>query len=827
MRRFFLLLVLLQTLCLPAVHAQGEVRGYVEDSTSHERLANVSVTLLRGGKAVKFTRSKADGSFSFPLGQQEGDFLQASLMGYKKKKVAAGKNTVISLASSAFQLKEVQVQGARISGRDTITFDLTRFATDRDNSLKDVLKKLPGVDVAKDGKISYNGQDINRFTVEGLDLTGGRYNTLEENIKAKDVKKAEIIEHDQPIKALQNKTYTDDIAMNIALKDSARDRLMPTIKPYLLTNNPTHVGGSLNVLQVGKKRQLMYQAEYDRTGENFDRRFNVLTFSTTRLSAADVPSWRSVPSLSSPIDEERLRFNTSQHYSINHITKNKSGSENRTEVDYTRTVTRQETANTSIYDLGEEQPITTTEHQNKTILNDHFNMEWEHKINQDTHYGNERIKVEASQGDGLSSINDTLTQRIRVPKLDLEAALYRVYVKKKGQLTWRSTADYHHSVSDLYVNFDRDRLRTNLWHTAHSLGWMRKKGHLTRSQTLKAEMENLNVMGENHADITFSFNPSWTYSTETLHANFSTTYEWERLTHQNKNFFSASPILYINKQIGNRQELTGHITYQHNIGNKNTFTLSNYRKNYRNWYAASDIVPESRLLNANVSYNYKRPIKELFLRAALSGGRYWNNTATDLRIIDGQYYSSLYEQDSKSDNLNAQLFASKGFYKLHLKTALKGTFGYAKGTQYSAGKALDYTVHNYTLSPNITFSPSWCQVDYDADFSWYESERKEQAASNLFNWKQTFSLTSTIKQVDLTFSLVHYRNVLQEGNTLNTLLGDAKVVWRIKKVRLTAELRNIFNKQSYVETVYSGISTLTDSYILRPRELKVTAQWSL
>lgn len=164
-------------------------------------------------------------------------------------------------------MKEVQVKGSRITGRDTISFDLTRFANERDNSLKDVLKKLPGVDIEKNGRINYNGKPINRFTVEGLDLTGGKYNQLEENIKAKDVKKAEVIEHDQPIKALQNKTFTDNVAMNIALKDSARDKLMPTLKPYLLAGHPSHVGGSINIMQIGKKKQMMYDAEYDRTGK--------------------------------------------------------------------------------------------------------------------------------------------------------------------------------------------------------------------------------------------------------------------------------------------------------------------------------------------------------------------------------------------------------------------------------------------------------------------------------------------------------------------------------------------------------------------------------
>ena len=178
-----------------------EIRGYVEDSLTHNRLANVSITLLRNGKPLKFTRTKEDGTFVLPIAEkQANDRLQATFMGYKKTKMAisSDKETIISMASTAFVLKEVQVKGSRITGRDTISFDLTRFANERDNSLKDVLKKLPGVDIEKNGRINYNGKPINRFTVEGLDLTGGKYNQLEENIKAKDVKKAEVIEHDQP-----------------------------------------------------------------------------------------------------------------------------------------------------------------------------------------------------------------------------------------------------------------------------------------------------------------------------------------------------------------------------------------------------------------------------------------------------------------------------------------------------------------------------------------------------------------------------------------------------------------------------------------------------
>ena len=827
------------------------IHGYVEDSLTHNRLANVSITLLRNGKPLKFTRTKEDGTFVFPTTEkQANDKLQATFMGYKKTKtsISSGKETIISMASTAFVLKEVQVKGSRITGRDTISFDLTRFANERDNSLKDVLKKLPGVDIEKNGRINYNGKPINRFTVEGLDLTGGKYNQLEENIKAKDVKKAEVIEHDQPIKALQNKTFTDNVAMNIALKDSARDKLMPTLKPYMLVGHPSHVGGSINIMQIGKKKQMMYDAEYDRTGKNLGYSLNQLASYSNRLAPASLPSWVSVPSLDAPIDEERLRFNTSQKYSINHIKKNKDDAETRIEANYLRTVARQERENMSIYDLGGEAPTVTTEHNQKTMISDAFNLQWENKVNKAEHYGNESISLSAAQNDGLSNINDTLTQRVRIPKLDLSASIYRLFVFKKSQLSWRSTADYHHGVADLYVNDDRNRIRTNLWHTAHALQWMRNRFHWTQEYRMSIDLNNIYAkyqkrsdeigknngfiensheeIGKNSLNITGKFTPYWQYKTETFRMSFSPDFIWERFTYPQKTLLTISPYLYLYKKLDFRRELTIFTGYSTGTGNATNYAIKQYRKSYRSWYTSSDIIPITRSLYGKLSYDYKRPIKEIFFSASVNASKNWMNTASDLRIEDGKYHTSLYKQDSKSDNIGGSLYISKGFYDLHLKTRLEGSYNYSKGEQYSSGKAISYTADNYTVKPSIDFSPSWCAFSYEGEFSFYNSKRQKMANSSLFNWRQSISATATISHVDLSFSLVHYRNELQEGSHLNTLLGDASAVWRMKKLRLSAELRNLFNKKNYMETIYSGISTLTDSYYLRPRELMISAQYS-
>ena len=86
------------------------------------------------------------------------------------------------------------------------------------------------MDVDDDGKISYNGKNISKFYVEGMDLTDGRYNQLTNNLQAGAVKSVQILENHQPIRALQKKLTTEDIAINLKLKDNFRDRWMGTLE---------------------------------------------------------------------------------------------------------------------------------------------------------------------------------------------------------------------------------------------------------------------------------------------------------------------------------------------------------------------------------------------------------------------------------------------------------------------------------------------------------------------------------------------------------------------------------------------------------------------
>ena len=831
-----LLLLILSSFCCVQMNAQVTVRGVVEDSATHERLVGASVSYQRKSRTLKFARTDQWGQFAIQMDQVEkDDQLQVTMMGYDKRRYDVPMDPIhlmtIILPSRAFELKEVKVQGSRVTGRDTVTFDLPRFVTERDNSLKDVLKKLPGVDVAKNGTIAYNGRKISRFTVEGLDLTGGRYNQLTENIRAKDVKKAEIVEHDQPIKALEKTVMTDNVGMNVTLKDEARDKLMATLRPYLLFDDPTHVAGSANIRQIGKKRQRMYDVAYDRKGQDISESYNILGFNWNRLDAATLPSWYTSPTLSSPIDADLLRFNTSQRYGINQLTKTKDDNELRISASYSRSVERQHTQNTSLYYLNGDKPIITTEDKHQTLKNDHFVAELEHKTNKEEQYGNEILKIQASQKDGLTELSGTsrqLSQQVRMPQVDISGSLYRLYPLRHAgdQLTWKSVLDCHHSVNDLYIDDERSRLRTNLWHTRHLLNYTRKRGLWTQEYEGGIAAENTHTEDDNWQLSTF-VNPSWQFKTEDFRLTLRPKAELEHFARQHQSMLLLSPSVNLNWQPSSRHELRASTSYSESTGSVRDYGLDEYRRDYRTWYVSSGIIPQTSRLSAWLGYHYKRPIRELFFNASLSAGRTWSNTSTDMRIVDGNYYYSLKEMHSHSDVLSGELSGSKGFHDLHLKTSLSAEGSLSKGQQLSSDHWIDYTSRSLSLKPMINFAPSWCEVEYQGSFFFYGNKAFGQAMSTLFNWEQQLTLTSTINKVDLSWSFIHYRNELQAGNVMNTMLSNASVTWRLKKVQLKAWLRNLFNKKDYVVTTYNGIATTTNSYVLRPREFVVSAEFSI
>lgn len=123
----------------------------------------------------------------------------------------------------SIQLKEVSVKADKIQQNgDTINYLVGGYQQQGDRVIGDVLKRMPGIEVSQSGGIKFNGKAISKFYVEDMDLLQGRYGLATNNINAQDVATVQVLENHQQVKALQGKTFNEDVAINLKLKDSAK-----------------------------------------------------------------------------------------------------------------------------------------------------------------------------------------------------------------------------------------------------------------------------------------------------------------------------------------------------------------------------------------------------------------------------------------------------------------------------------------------------------------------------------------------------------------------------------------------------------------------------
>ncbi|WP_305383978.1 carboxypeptidase-like regulatory domain-containing protein [uncultured Duncaniella sp.] len=207
--------------------AQVNVSGKVVDKESNEPLTGASV-IVKGadGKIKKYATSKGDGGFAMSLPSVTGCRLEVSMMSFAKKTIPLDRVSfplTVQLEPGTTLLKEVTVKADRIREQgDTITYNVGSFAQQQDRSIGDVLKRMPGINVEQSGKIQYQGEDINKFYIEGSDLLGGKYGIATNGISHEDVGAVEVMENHQPMQVLSGISFSDKAAINLKLKNKAK-----------------------------------------------------------------------------------------------------------------------------------------------------------------------------------------------------------------------------------------------------------------------------------------------------------------------------------------------------------------------------------------------------------------------------------------------------------------------------------------------------------------------------------------------------------------------------------------------------------------------------
>ena len=203
------------------------LKGVVKDSTATPLLyANVIAMPQDSTKNMTFAITDEVGRYKLLL-FQESYTISISYLGYNTNsfkfdgKQDSTKDFI--LIPQENQLEEVIIELPIIVKQDTTIYNTDRFVTGDERKLKDVLKKLPGVEVDKNGGVTVNGKKITTMLVEGKKFFGGGSKLAVENIPADAIDKVEVIDNYNEIAFLKGLSDTDNMAMNIKLKEDKKN----------------------------------------------------------------------------------------------------------------------------------------------------------------------------------------------------------------------------------------------------------------------------------------------------------------------------------------------------------------------------------------------------------------------------------------------------------------------------------------------------------------------------------------------------------------------------------------------------------------------------
>ena len=213
-----------------------EITGTVKCATGSLPGALVTVTTEADDHVLAYAVADAEGHFALKVAEaaQGSRFIHARMMGYTAQKVLLTPDRseyTFVLAEASVMLKEVKVRATPISGAgDTTRYLASSFARENDITLADVIKRMPGFHISADGRIKYAGREISNFYIDGSDMMTGNYTTAIRSIKHDDVGRVEVIEHHQPIKLFEDLLFSDQTAVNVTLKEKAKNRWVGVVE---------------------------------------------------------------------------------------------------------------------------------------------------------------------------------------------------------------------------------------------------------------------------------------------------------------------------------------------------------------------------------------------------------------------------------------------------------------------------------------------------------------------------------------------------------------------------------------------------------------------
>ncbi len=205
------------------------LEGKITDETGNP-LEFVNVFAYpESNSAVVYTISDDVGRYKLNLLKNKSYKVTISYLGYISQTyniiLKSNKVKNIILKENSEKLAEVTLNYTPpvVVKKDTITYRADVFTTGKERKLRDILKKLPAVEVDRVGNITVQGKKVTKVLVENKEFFTGDSKLAVNNIPADAVDKIQVLDNYNEVGFLKDLEESEEVAMNIKLKEDKKN----------------------------------------------------------------------------------------------------------------------------------------------------------------------------------------------------------------------------------------------------------------------------------------------------------------------------------------------------------------------------------------------------------------------------------------------------------------------------------------------------------------------------------------------------------------------------------------------------------------------------
>lgn len=315
-------------------YSQSIIKGKVTQ-INNEPIVSASIILKNDtDETTSFTYTNEYGNFELESNEKGKFIINVNALGYEEKnsEIIIEKNKEIKIVNfklieQVIELKEVFIESKKpISIKnDTIVFNAKSFLQGNEQVVEDLLKKIPGLNVAVDGTIKIGNQEIEKVMIDGDDMFEKGYKILTKNMPVNPIDKVEIYQNYSNNKHLKNIENSNKVALNLTLKeDYKRQWFGNALLGYGVVSENRYDLRS-NLMNFGKKTKYYFITNLNNIGDDAIGDINHLIRPyrfDEPASIGDNQSAKTLLNLSSNLPnlkQKRVNFNNAEMLSLNSI----------------------------------------------------------------------------------------------------------------------------------------------------------------------------------------------------------------------------------------------------------------------------------------------------------------------------------------------------------------------------------------------------------------------------------------------------------------------------------------------------------------------------